>query len=55
MVPGWPGGRPTVSSGWGDRAAGAAAQEGAAGRPADCSAEASAVQEAQERLDQIRS
>jgi len=33
----------------------AAAQEDAAGRLADCSAEASAVREAQERLDQIRS
>jgi hypothetical protein len=32
----------------------AAAAEAAAGRPADCSAEASAVREAQERLDQIR-
>jgi hypothetical protein len=29
-------------------------QAAAAGRPADCSAEASAVREAQERLDQIR-
>ena len=32
----------------------AAAAEAAAGRPADCSAEASAVREAQERLDHIR-
>lgn len=32
----------------------AAAAEAATGRPADCSAEASAVREAQERLDQIR-
>jgi len=32
----------------------AAALEAAAGRPADCSAEASAVREAQERLDQVR-
>lgn len=31
-----------------------AATEAAAGRPADCSAEASAVREAQERLDHIR-
>lgn len=32
----------------------AAVREAEAGRPADCSAEASAVREAQERLDQIR-
>jgi hypothetical protein len=32
----------------------AAAASAAAGRPADCSAEASAVREAQERLDHIR-
>jgi hypothetical protein len=32
----------------------AAAAEAAAGRPADCSAEATAVREAQERLDYIR-
>jgi hypothetical protein len=35
-------------------AAGAGAGEAAAGRPADCSAEATAVLEAQERLDYIR-